>query len=262
MLDSSLLEDLEVARFQAILIHSGGHIVDKIENKAGFDVSRWNDWIPTQRITWLANTASANVSSQNFIISISSEGKVPLIIGQWVHRDGGLWALRATFEVLGSVSGEVVDVVDAVDESLVALLETHDKFRGNFKRTATSQQADTKGVVSLSLVRWGVVPELGNIELETEGELGDVNVRLKVDQSWEVEDGREEERLGEDDVEGQMVDIRIGILVITHFLSPRPTSWETTLVTDSEVIVVVLIDDVLGSSLPKFGDSILVVQLE
>ena len=82
MLDSSLLEDLEVARFQAILVHSGGHIVDKIENKAGFDVSRWNDWIPTQRITWLANTASANVSSQNFIISISSEGKVPLIIGQ------------------------------------------------------------------------------------------------------------------------------------------------------------------------------------
>ena len=224
--------------------------MDQVCNEFALEVADREE----SHLSWHA----AGSRCENSVIIAAKHSKCLLIESLLEHRNRGLRALRALLEILGSFFiSKVIQVVNAVVEGLVALLETHDESGGDFALADLEETGNTEEI----LTRW-VDPEVSQVKLVTNCELIDSQNWFQVDRSRHIEDGREFERLCEYNVESQMIDIWECLNVLLHCLIPLPTCLNRALVLDNEIIIVVLKDDILWRGGPDHWNLILVLELD
>ena len=109
---------LDIKDLSGTISSSTGHVVPEIVDKRGLNVADSN---------WEEGFARFAESSraEDIIVVGANHTECLFCAVALKNRDRGLGALRAILEILGCVTGEVVALVDAVNDGLVAFLEAH-----------------------------------------------------------------------------------------------------------------------------------------
>ena len=162
------------------VVSPGGHVAEQVGNEAALDVADGEESVACAR-------RAAHSCCEYRVIS-ATEHAISLLVNRLLkRRNRGLAALRALLEVLGRLLvAPIIQIVNTVDEGLVALLEAHDERRRDLTLSNLKVRRETKEILTAR-----VDPEVCQVKRVADIKFRNGQHGLEVDEPWHAENWRE-----------------------------------------------------------------------